>query len=145
MLVAEFARTETGSLTVRGPMVPRHPFPPGVERTALPHLRIDRAGYVDTGYACRTEHGINALVVTAPPPGIVSVGGYRFLLRDLNQTAKQAEVGAALTPLPDALTGQRLAGSAPDRAAARTMLAALGVNPLVADAFRDRRSGPPAA
>ena len=30
--IAEIARTETGTLALRGPMVPRHAFPPGAER-----------------------------------------------------------------------------------------------------------------
>ena len=46
--VAEIARTAAGTLALRGPMVPRHPFPPGAERLGTPHLKADAEGFVDT-------------------------------------------------------------------------------------------------
>ena len=51
--VAEIARTAAGTLALRGPMVPRHAFPPGAERLAAPHLKADAEGFVDTCYPCR--------------------------------------------------------------------------------------------
>ena len=53
--VAETARTRTGTMALRGPMVPRHPFPPGAERLGSPHLKADAEGFVDTFYACRID------------------------------------------------------------------------------------------
>lgn len=135
--VAEVARTDAGTVAIRGPMVPRHPFPPDAERAGLPSMRIAPDGMVNTGYTCRVEYA-DTLVVTGPPPGLVSVGGYRFGLRDLQELAANADPGSTLAALPDALTGHRLAGSAPDRTAIRHALAATGANPLVVRAFRDR-------
>ena len=77
-------------------------------------------------------------MVTGPPPGIVGVGGYRFVLSELQELATRTE-GATLAALPDTLTGHRLAGSATDRDAARAALADAGANPLAVDAFRERR------
>ena len=50
MAVAELAATETGTVALRGPMVPHHAFPPGIERSDQPHFEIGRDGFVDTGY-----------------------------------------------------------------------------------------------
>ena len=143
--VAELLRTETGTVALRGPMVPRYPFPPGAERGTAPYFRVDPSGLVDTGYTCRVDRDSRSMVVTGPPPGIVSVGGYRFLLSELQDLVGRADAGAALAALPDALAGHRLAGNATDRAAVRKALVAIGVNPLVADAFRERRGTPEAA
>ncbi len=136
LLVAETARTTDGSLSLRGPMAPAAAWPPGAERSGEPCLAPDAAGFVDTGYACRIA--ADTLVVTGPPPGIVSVGGYRFLLHDLQSVANRAEFGAGLAALPDALGGHRLAGHAEDRMRVRELLASAGLNPLIADAFRGR-------
>jgi acyl-coenzyme A synthetase/AMP-(fatty) acid ligase len=135
-LVAEIARTEAGSLALRGPMVPRFGFPPAVSTG----FRIGDDGYVDTGYGCRIDRDTGALTVTTPPPGLVSVGGYRFAIRDLQDLAARLEPGGTLAALPDRLGGHRLAGSVRDRDGAREALDRLGVNPLVAGAFRERRS-----
>jgi hypothetical protein len=43
-----------------------------------------------------------------------------------------------LTALPDRLCGYRLAGRAQDNARGREALNQLGLNPLMAEAFRDR-------
>jgi non-ribosomal peptide synthetase component E (peptide arylation enzyme) len=137
--VLELVRTETGTLAVRGPMVPQHPFPPGAERTPAPHVRADAEGFADTGYACRLERDSGALAVTRPPPGLVTVGGYRFMLRDLEETVRRADRDAGLAALPDTLSGHRLAGHAADPESVRAALAANGVNALLVDAFVDRR------
>lgn len=137
VLVAELMRTETGTVALRGPMVPRHPFPPGAERTTLPYFRSTN-GVVDTGYTCRVDRDTNTLIVTGPPAGIAGVGGYRFALRELQNLISNIDSGGRIAALPDALSGQRLAGSSGDADALRTALTKLGVNPLVADAF-----GPP--
>jgi hypothetical protein len=137
-LVVELARTNFGTLALRGPMVPRYAFPPGAERAGLPSLPLGAGGFVDTGYACRVDPA-GALTVTGPPFGIASVGGYRLRLRDLQESAVRLEPGAALQALPDPLLGQRLAGSAPDPRALVAKLAGLGLNPLVAAAFGPER------
>jgi hypothetical protein len=70
----------------------------------------------------------------------VSIGGYRFALRELQDLVGRVDANGVLAALPDRLAGQRLAGLAADQAAIRQALAALGVNPLVCSAFRERRS-----
>ena len=137
--VAETSLGGTGTMALRGPMVPRHPFPLGAERTASPCLKPNALGFVDTLYPCRADPETGTLAVTGPPPGIVGVGGYRFVLDQLQHLAGLTETGAALAALPDALTGSRLAGHAADRVSMRQALDAIGVNPLVTAAFVERR------
>ena len=56
------------------------------------------------------------MIVTGPPPGIISFGGYRFVVRELHDWCARPENGAgSLAVLPDALAGHRLAGTAADR------------------------------
>ena len=94
--------------------------------------------YVDTEYAARLDRATGAICITAPPSGIMAVGGYRFLSQDLQEWARRLGQGALLTALPDRLSGHRLAGRAQDNARAREALAELGLNPLMVEAFRDR-------
>ncbi len=136
--VADVARTDTGTVAFRGPMVPSHSFPPGLERSSLPHFQIGRAGFVDTGYSCRIDSVTQAMIVVAAPSGIASVGGYHFPLRALQEAAASFEDGATLATLPDPLFGQRLIGNAANRGAIQEALRAAGFNPLVVAAFRDR-------
>jgi hypothetical protein len=49
-----------------------------------------------------------------------------------------ADPTAVIAALPDALLGQRLAGSAPNRVATTAQLQTRGVNALIAGAFRPR-------
>jgi hypothetical protein len=98
-------------------------------------LRVAADGFVDTGYPCLPDSP--TLQVTGPPPGTVSVGGYRFVLRELQDTVTQTGSGeATLAALPDALAGHRLAGAAADGEALREALVTLGANPLLVGAFR---------
>ncbi len=136
----EVARTDTGTLALRGPMLPHRTFPPGIERSGLPYFKIGPDGWIDTGYPCRFDAVAEDLVVTGPPVGMVTVGGYRFPLRDLAKVVRRIDGAATLTALPDPVIGQRLIGNAPDRATMQAALAAVGVNPIVVAAFRDRRS-----
>jgi hypothetical protein len=141
--VAQLARTEEGTLAVRGPMVPKFSFHSAADGEADPAFKIGPDGFVDTGYACRADQSTRALTITAPPNGIVAVGGYRFALRALKELAAGAEAGSTLAVVPDPAVGQRLAGSARDAEHVRQELAARGINPLVIEAFRlaaDRRA-----
>jgi hypothetical protein len=139
ILVAEVARTLAGAVALRGPMVPRHAFPPGAERLPEPYLKANPEGFVDTGYACRLDRMTDTFMVSGPPPGVVSVGGYRFLLSELEQMVQRTNSGAFVAALPDALAGHRLAGISGEAGDLRAALMAQGVNPLVADAFRNQR------
>jgi len=94
--------------------------------------------FVDTDYVGRLDRSTGAICITAPPSGVMAVGGYRFLSQDLQQWAKRLGQGALLTALPDRLSGHRLAGRAQDNARAREALAELGLNTLMVEAFRDR-------
>jgi acyl-CoA synthetase (AMP-forming)/AMP-acid ligase II len=147
VFVVELARTAAGTLAMRGPMVPKHAFPLNADRGTQPFFKVIPNGFVDTGYACRVDKTAGTLVVTGPPAGIVSIGGYRFALRDLEDLVSQAHVSASIAALPDAFSGQRLAGAAPDRTAVQQALTLMGANPLIVDAFRDRRvaTAPPQA
>lgn len=136
-VVAEIRRTERGTIALSGPMVPRCAFPPGAEEASLPAMKVAPDGLVDTGYACRAAQAGPAVVVSAPPPGLISVGGYRFLARALEEAVHGIEATATLAALPDTLAGHRLAGTAADHAAMRHGLADLGLNPLVTGAFRE--------
>ena len=138
VIVGEVVTTAAGTVGLRGPMVPRHAFPPGIERTGLPHLEIERTGLLDTGYACRVEDDGKSLVVTGAPAGMVSVGGYRLPLHELQEAIGRIDSGATLTALPDPMIGQRLIGKAANREVVLAALAAVGVNPIVTAAFRDQ-------
>ncbi len=138
VVIGELTRTETGTVALRGPMVPHHSFPPGIERSGLPYFKIGRGGFVDSGYTCRADSRTKAMVVTGASPGIVGIGGYRFLLHDLQDVVRRIDGNATLTGLPDPLVGQRLIGNAADRDTIEAALNAVGVNPLVVAAFRDR-------
>ncbi|MGH6672064.1 MAG: AMP-binding protein [Xanthobacteraceae bacterium] len=138
MMAIEVVRTPGSTIALRGPMVPRQAFPPGVEHSGLPHLKIDHCGLVDTGYYCRIDSLTKAMVIVGPPAGIVSVGGYRFSLHDLKEAVGRIDSSATLAALPDPVIGRRLIGNADKRDAIRAALNAVGVNPIVAAAFRDR-------
>ena len=129
--------TPKGTLALRGAMVPvpayAPPSPAGDSLVSQPPQ-----DYADTGYAARLDRATGAICITAPPAGIVSVGGYRFLSHDLQEWARRLGHGALLTALPDRLCGYRLAGRAQDHARGREALSQLGLNPLMVEAFRDR-------
>ncbi|MGH6703491.1 MAG: AMP-binding protein [Bradyrhizobium sp.] len=134
-IAGETLITPHGTLALRGPMVTVAAYAlPAGDPPAAPPPR----DYVDTDYAARLDHSTGAICITAPPPGIMAVGGYRFLSQDLQQWTKRLGQGALLTALPDRLSGHRLAGRAQDNARARDALAELGLNPLMVEAFRDR-------
>jgi hypothetical protein len=136
-IAGEIFLTSKGTLALRGPMVTpaayAPPSPPSDSLVAQPPR-----DFVDTDYAARPDRATGAICITAPPSGIMAVGGYRFLAQDLQEWAKRLGQGALLTALPDRLSGHRLAGRARDNARAREALAELGLNPLMVEAFRDQ-------
>jgi AMP-binding enzyme len=133
----EIFLTPRGTLGLRGPMVTPAAYAPaaqpGDSLVAQP-----RRDFVDTGYSARLDRATGAIRITAPPAGVMAVGGYRFLSGDLQEWAKRLGAGALLTALPDRLSGHRLAGRAQNNARAREALSELGLNPLMVEAFRDR-------
>ena len=136
-IAGEIFLTPRGTLALRGAMVTPQPYapppPPSDSLVAQPPR-----DFVDTEYAARLDRTTGAICITAPPSGIMAVGGYRFLSGDLQEWARRLGQGALLTALPDRLSGHRLAGRAQDNARAREALAELGLNPLMVEAFRDR-------
>jgi len=137
--IVEAARTDAGTLALRGSIVPADAFPPGAELDHLPCLAPDDAGFVDTGFACRRDG--DTWTITAPPPGIVSIGAYRLLEREIETLVADVDSGATLLALPHAATGQRLAGGAADSVRLAAELRVRGVNPLICGAFRLREAG----
>ena len=136
-VAGDIVLTPKGTLGLRGPMISVDAYAPPTPST---HLLVaqPRVDYVDTGYAARLDRASGAIVITAPPSGIMAVGGYRFLSDDLQEWSRRLGQGAMLTALPDRLCGHRLAGRANNNARARGALAELGLNPLMVEAFRDR-------
>jgi hypothetical protein len=136
-VAGEILLTPKGTLGLRGPMVPiaayAPPRPPS--DSLVPQPPRD---YVDTEYAARLDRATGAISITAPPAGIMAVGGYRFLAQDLQEWSRRLGQGTLLTALPDRLSGHRLAGRAQDNARAREALTELGLNPLMVEAFRER-------
>jgi hypothetical protein len=131
--VVECGRSKAGTLTMRGPMVPAHAFPPSAEPIVAPD------GFADTGFACRLDRDTGTLTVTAPPAGLTAIGGYRFRQNDVDRLVTEAAMDASVVAIPDALLGQRLAGNSSDRARTSVELQVRGVNPLIAGAFRTRQ------
>ena len=136
MPLIEIARSAAGTVMLRGPMVPASGFPFG----AKPHPATTAGGFVDSGHPCRFATDGQTLIVTAPPAGITTVGAYRFVARELDHLAESLEADATLVVLPQELTGERLAGQAPDRAAVAQELQRRGVNPLIAGAFHRQQA-----
>ena len=135
-IACEIFLTPEGTLGLRGPMVPvaaYAPLRPFREMLAAQ----SRQDYVDTGYAARIDQASGAICITAPPSGVVAIGGYRFLSNDLQEWGRRLGQDASLTALPDQFSGHRLLGRAPDNVRARQALGQLGLNPLMVEAFRD--------
>ena len=130
--LVEVARI-AGTLNLRGLMVPRHAFPRGREfgPVATP------TGFVDTGYPCRRGDD-GRLVLDGPPPGLISIGGYRFSLNDLHEIVGKTGEDGMLAILPDSLAGYRLSGIAGDCATIRDALSKRGANSLIVNAFNPR-------
>lgn len=139
-IAGEILLTPAGTLGLRGPMVPAAAYaPPQQPNDSL--ISPPPRDYVDTEYAARLDRSTGAINITAPPSGIMAVGGYRFLANDLQEWSRRLGQGAFLTALPDRLAGHRLAGRAQDNARARNAMTELGLNPLMVEAFRDRAGG----
>jgi hypothetical protein len=138
-VAGEILLTPKGTLGLRGPMVAVAAYAPPAPAGDFLIAQAPR-DFVDTEYAARLDRATGAIAITAPPSGIMAVGGYRFLAQDLQEWGKRLGHGAMLTALPDRLSGHRLAGRAQDNARARDALSELGLNPLMVEAFRDRSS-----
>jgi hypothetical protein len=137
-IAGETLITQKGTLALRGPMVATAAYAPAATTSNDELVAQPPRDYVDTDYAARLDRSTGAICITAPPSGIMAVGGYRFLSQDLQEWSRRLGEGALLTALPDRLSGHRLAGRAQENARAREALVELGLNPLMVEAFRDR-------
>jgi hypothetical protein len=139
-IAGEVFLTPKGTLALRGAMVTPAAYAPPPPPPSDSLVAQPPRDFADTEYAARLDRSTGAICITAPPAGIMAVGGYRFLAGDLQEWARRLGQSALLTALPDRLSGHRLAGRAQDNARAREALAELGLNPLMVEAFRDRSS-----
>ena len=88
--------------------------------------------------ARRGPDGLPTPSPNGAPAGLIAVGGYHFRQDEIDAAVAATDPTAVIAALPDALLGQRLAGSAPDPVTTAAQLLACGVNALVAGAFRAR-------
>ncbi len=79
---------------LRGPMVALRLTRPASAGRALLMAQPPR-DFVDTDYAARLDRATGAICITAPPSGVMAVGGYRFLSQDLQEWAPPARTGRA--------------------------------------------------
>ncbi len=128
--------TPQRTIALRGAMVPAAAFRPA-NHDSEPDARDAGSDYVDTGYGVQRSPSGTTLKLSAPPAGIVAVGGYRFRTRDLDGWSQRLGHGAGLTALPHQFSGHRLAGRADNSARVREVLGELGLNPLMIEAFRE--------
>jgi len=133
---AEVAVTPGGTLGLSGLLAASPYRPYGTGDKTDDSSPADR--HVDTGYPCRITPDQQGLVVTAPPAGLVAVGGYRFPIHDLQRLIRDIDRHGVLAALPHAVTGHRLAGHASDLVTMRGALQNMSVNPLVTAAFGRR-------
>lgn len=140
--VGEAAVSAQGTLLLRGPMIAAEPYAKPAFGDA-PQVVPDT---VDTGYRARVDARSGGIVVTAPPAGLVAIGGCRFFSRDveaLGAALSEAVGDTQLAALPDRANGHRLLGRTRDPAALRAHLAEAGAHALIADAFRERHGAVP--
>lgn len=138
------APSDNGVLTLHGPMVPAHDFPSGPPEDGAPGLDRRPGGIVGTGYRCRLDPRDGSLTVTAPPPGLVGIGGYRLARSEIDSTASLFGADAAIAVLPHGLTGLRLAGTAEDRDTVHALLVEQGAHALLSGAFAGKTAAPAA-
>src|SRR6185369_980193 len=99
-IAGEILLTPKGTLGLRGPMVAVAAYaPPPPPSDSL--MTQPPRDYVDTEYVARIDKSTGATSITAPPSGVMSVGGYRFLASDLQEWSRRLGQGALITALPD--------------------------------------------
>jgi hypothetical protein len=108
--------------------------PPGQGKAVL----VDVAAAGETGLVITRRDEADGLAAGEASPGIAHVGGYSFSLADLERMVAAADPAATLIAVPDALLGDRLAGSVADPEYLRATLEKRQINPLILSAFRPR-------
>ncbi|HWE79981.1 MAG TPA: hypothetical protein VG270_15820, partial [Pseudolabrys sp.] len=92
------------------------------------------------GHDALPDPALVAPAKASPGNTDITIGGYNFRHSALDAAVLAIDPHATVAALPDAVLGQRLAGHAADPSAVAARLLDAGVNPLLAGAFRQRRS-----
>lgn len=121
-----------GQIWLRGPTVPHESYPRGLANFRLAR---DADGFVRTGFRCRSN-GNGGLVIEAGPDRVVSIGGLRFGLDDLQTRFSAIAENVRVSAIEDPLLGERLRIEAADPEAAAAALLAAGHSQLVIDAAK---------
>jgi hypothetical protein len=129
-------RLSSAQVWLRGPMVPHEAYPPG-----LGNYRVarDADGFVRTGFRCRSD-GNGAVIIEGGPERVVSIGGLRFGLDDLQTRFSTIDENVKVLAIEDPLLGERLRIEASDRKSTTEALLAAGHSQLVIDAISEERS-----
>jgi hypothetical protein len=99
----------------------------------VPRLQRDAEGFVRTGFHGHSD-GNGGLIVDAGPERVVSVGGLRFGLNDLQSRFSECGEVTKVSAVDDPLLGQRLHIEAANPDAAIAAMRAVGLSRLVIDA-----------
>jgi hypothetical protein len=132
-VLIDIGATEHGTLALGGAMVPSHAFLPGMPINSALRFKAEN-GFADTFQPCRVA-GNGTVALDGAPAGIVSVGGYRFVLRELQDLITDVSDDSTVAAVPDPVAGHRLAGIGSNPAAVREALAQKGANALIVEAF----------
>jgi hypothetical protein len=133
------SRNDDGVLALSGAMLPSGDLAPATPADDMPRLDRRFGDVVATGYRCRFEPRDESVTVTAPPPDLVAIGGYRLARSEIETTASLFG-DTTIAVLPNALTGQRLAGMAEDGETVAALLAEQGTHALMTGAFGPQNS-----
>jgi hypothetical protein len=123
-------KLSNGQIGLRGPMVPKESFPPGLGSFRTPR---DEEGFVRTGYKGRNG-GSGGLIVGDGPDRVILTGGLRFGLDDLQSRFSTCGYEVKVSSIKDPLLGDRLHIEAADRDAVAAALLAAGHSQIVIDA-----------
>ncbi|MCC6949006.1 MAG: acyl--CoA ligase [Bradyrhizobiaceae bacterium] len=119
-------------LLLRGPQVPRVS---SYDASHTPRVEFDADGFARTGFRCRkVGENDDGIALTASPERVVTVGGLRFGLDDLQSRFAQTSSGIKIAAVEDPLLGERLRIEAENPSAAAAALKAAGHSPLVVQA-----------
>jgi acyl-CoA synthetase (AMP-forming)/AMP-acid ligase II len=159
VFAAQAAAFDGGAIAVPGPTLAPLASLVAADKTML---AVWRSGLADSApcrgaidVVCPEDGTVKAVARNAdglPDPALIkqsraaaadiAVGAYGFRQSEIDAAVMAVDPQATVAALPDAALGQRLAGHATDRAMLAARLAEHGFNPLLAGAFRARRSAP---
>lgn len=67
--VGEVARSDAGTVALRGPMVPKFPLPPELDAAAKPAFAVGADGFADTGFPCTVDPAARTLAISGAAAG----------------------------------------------------------------------------